>query len=164
MGETSPEPVRIKISRPLRSKRLLAVVVIVIATTGFAVTAYAFHLFGLGTASCASRPTNGPNSAYFTVIMSGNGYNDSKINGLPRPVMNVTRGESVRIHLVNNDPTEDHGFTITHYFANGIILSPGKCYDVTFTADQLGTFRVFCQIFCLPHIPWMQNGQFNVNP
>ena len=164
MGETSPEPVRIKISRQLRSKRLLAVVVIVIASTGFAVTAYAFHLFGLGTASCASRPTNGPNSAYFTVIMSGNGYNDSKINGLPRPVMNVTRGESVRIHLVNNDPTEDHGFTITHYLANGVILSPGKCYDVTFTADQLGTFRVFCQIFCLPHIPWMQNGQFNVNP
>lgn len=94
--------------------------------------------------------------------MSGNGYNDSKINGLPRPVMNVTLGEIVRIHLVNNDPTEDHGFTITHYFPNGVVLGPGKCYDVTFTADQTGTFMVFCQIFCIPHIPWMQNGQLNV--
>ena len=130
---------------------------------GFVATTYSFHLLWFGTATCASHSSNAPGTAYFSVIMSANGYNDSKILGLPRPVMNVTLGETVVIHVVNNDTTEDHGFTISYYYPGGLILSPGKCYDVTFTANKLGTFSVFCQIFCIPHIPWMQNGELNVN-
>jgi FtsP/CotA-like multicopper oxidase with cupredoxin domain len=151
--------------RILHSRRFLAIIVVVVAVAGFAATAYSLHLFGQGGDSCAAHFTSAPGSAHFTVIMSANGYNDSKIYGLPRPVMNVTLGDRVTIHLVNIDTTESHGFSISVYFPNGgPILGPGKCYDLTFTANQAGTFLVYCQIFCLPHIPWMQHGELNVNP
>jgi len=151
--------------RILRSKRVLATIAVAVVAAGFTGAAYSFHLFGIGTVSCATSFEGAPGSAHFTVIMSANGYNDSKIYGLPRPVMNVTLGQVVIIHIVNIDTTESHGFTVAGYFPNGgPIVRPGKCYDLVFTADQPGTFLVYCQIFCIPHIPWMQHGELNVNP
>ena len=140
--------------------------ILVLAVVGVGVASFAFalHPFGLSTTSCSGNSSQGPNVQHFTVTMSTNGYNNSKILGLPRPVMNVSLGRIVSIHIQNDDPNEAHGFTIIHYFEHGIALKPGGCYDLTFLANQAGNFTVFCQIFCTVHFPWMQEGELNVNP
>ena len=150
-----------------RSKSVLAAVLIVIALTGFFTAAYTFHLLGLGTVSCASHPTNAPNSAYFVVVMANEGmnigFNGSKFHSGPWPIMNVTLGTNVIIHVVNNDTVPSHGFAITTYYNKGLILRPGECSDVTFNASQLGSYRVYCFIDCPIHV-LMQNGEIHVNP
>jgi heme/copper-type cytochrome/quinol oxidase subunit 2 len=92
------------------------------------------------------------------------GFNGSKHHPAPWPVMNVTLGQNVIIHVVNNDTVEAHGFQVIHYFDTGILggLAPGKCYDVKFTANQEGSFLVQCNIGCSIH-NFMQNGKLNVN-
>jgi heme/copper-type cytochrome/quinol oxidase subunit 2 len=80
-------------------------------------------------------------------------------------VMNVTVGQSVFIHVINND-TQAHGFQIVHYYDQGIGgtsgLAPGQCFNVSFTASQLGSFQVRCDIFCTIHA-YMLSGMLNVN-
>jgi len=153
-------------SRLKRSRLLLAVLTIAVAGTGSIVAAYSFHLFGVETPTCGGRPTGQPNSAYFTVVMANEGmnvgFNGSKYQPAPWPVMNVTLGETVTIHVMNNDTTQPHGFAISHYFNSGITLRPGQRYDATFCADQAGSFSVYCNIFCTIHI-FMQNGRLNVS-
>jgi hypothetical protein len=156
------------------SRQMLAVVVLAIAVAGFLTGAYVFNLFGAGT-NCWIRPAGGFNTAVFTVVMADEGqnigYNGSLAHGVsssnPWPVMNVTFNQSVIIHVINND-SQAHGFTIDHYFVQGIGgqagLAPGKCFDVRFQANIQGTFWVKCNIFCTIHFPYMQYGQFNVNP
>ncbi len=95
--------------------------------------------------------------------MTQQGYNGSQSHPSPWPVMNVTINETVTIHVVNKDPTQSHGFAITHYFTRGLALQSGDCIDVSFPASKLGTFTVFCTIFCTVHF-FMQDGEFNVNP
>jgi len=146
----------------------LAIAIIAVAVTGFLSAAYTFHWFGFGTVNCWNRPTNVPaTSTYFVVVMADQGmnigFNGSKFHNGFWPVMNVTLGETVTIHVVNNDTVETHGFAITTYFNQGLKLSPGKCSDVTFNADQLGSFRVYCFINCSIHV-LMQSGEVNVNP
>ncbi len=138
-------------------------ITVAIAGGGFLVSAYTFHFFGLGAKDCEAHPTNAPNSAYFTIVMTQQGYNGSQSHPSPWPIMNVTINETVTIHIVNKDPTQSHGFAVNHYFNKGIALQSGDCIDVNFTANQLGTFRVFCTIPCTVHI-FMQDGRFNVNP
>lgn len=143
---------------------------IVIAVSGFFAAAYAFHLF-TPAVNCLARPPDEPSTAVFTIVMANEGMNIG-FNGSyyhssssPWPVMNVTLGENVLIHVFNNDSAEAHGFQITHYFDQGLGqsgLAPGKCYDVRFVANQLGSFQVFCNIFCTIHLS-MQYGRLNVN-
>jgi heme/copper-type cytochrome/quinol oxidase subunit 2 len=148
------------------SKRVLVALAIIIVVTGSVATAYAFHLIGPSPQSCWVQPSGSANAAVFTVVMADEGfnvgYNGSKYHPNPWPVMNVSLGQNVLVHVVNND-SQAHGFTITHYFDSGLTLSPGGCFDVKFAANQLGNFNVFCQIFCTIHI-FMQNGRLNVNP
>ncbi len=75
--------------------------------------------------------------------------------------MTVHQGQTVTIHVRNEDPVEPHGFTVTHYLDSGVTLRPGETYTLTFLADQKGTFRVYCDIFCTIHV-YMQNGQLKV--
>src|SRR5207249_4116009 len=49
------------------------------------------------------------------------------------------------------------------FYFFGFALGPGTCGDVTFTADQTGSFLVYCNISCTIHL-FMQNGRLNVNP
>ncbi len=143
------------------------ILVVALGASGFAITAYAFHLFGFGIPSCGCGSTlrNSSPGAHFTVVMSLNGFNDSRIHGLPWPIMNVTLGQSVTIHLVNCDTTQAHGFFISHYMRSGVTVAPGQCLDLPiFTADTAGTFPVYCTIICTVHVPWMFDGKFNVNP
>src|SRR5438552_4497388 len=147
-------------------RRVLVIVLIVVAVTGFFAAAYTFHLFGLGTTNCWARPANVPGSStYFVVVMANEGmnvgFNGSKFQSGSWPIMNVTLGRNVTIHVINNDTVQSHGFAIQHYFS-GFALGPGTCSDVTFTADQSGSFLVYCYISCTIHV-FMQNGKINVN-
>ncbi len=152
-----------KLSRPL-----LTALLVIVAIGGFLTVAYAFHLFG--GMNCWSRPSAPTGAAVFSIVMADEGmnigYNGSKFQNPPWPVMNVTIGQVVVIHVINND-TQAHGFLITHYFPTGINgisgLAPGACYNVEFTANTLGSFTVECNIFCTIHQE-MQYGQLNVNP
>jgi len=99
--------------------------------------------------------------ATFTLVVSRTGYNGSVNMGSPWPVMTVPQGQTVTIHVKNDDPVEPHGFTVTHYLDSGVTLRPGETYTLTFLADQKGTFRVYCNIFCTIHV-YMQNGRLTV--
>jgi FtsP/CotA-like multicopper oxidase with cupredoxin domain len=149
-----------------RSRRLVLVLaIIVVAGTGGFVAANTLHWFGLGTPACGGVRANGPGYVHFTIVESHGGFNDSVTHGLPWPIMKVTIGDKVTIHIVNNDQTGDsHGFIIGHYFIGGVVLHPGECYDLTFTTDQTGSFLVYCDVTCKIHDPWMLHGEFNVNP
>jgi heme/copper-type cytochrome/quinol oxidase subunit 2 len=146
----------------------LVAATLVIVGAGFFVGAYAFHLFSSQTPNCWTRPANAPNTVVFTVVMANQdanvGFNGSAYHQAPWPVMNVTLGQNVIIHIVNNDTVQAHGFQVIHYFDSGILggLAPGKCYDVKFTANQTGSFLVQCNIGCSIH-NFMQNGKLNVN-
>jgi len=93
------------------------------------------------------------------------GFNGSAYHPTPWPVMNVTLGQIVIIHVINNDTVQAHGFQVIHYFDSGILggLAPGKCYDVKFSANLAGSFAIQCNISCSIHI-WMQSGRLNINP
>src|SRR3989442_7937321 len=138
-GEESP---RTKLLR-----RVLVIVVIVVAVTGFFAAAYTFHFFGFGATNCWARPASVPtSSAYFVVVMANEGmnvgFNGSKFQSGSWPMMNVTVGRTVTIHVINNDTVQSHGFAIQSYFG-GFALGPRQCSDVTFSADQPGSFLVF---------------------
>ncbi len=150
----------LKLGRPL----VIAMVLLAVAV-GTVVTAYSLHLFNLGNqsgASCPSSPTTSSSPAYFTLIMSNQGFNSSRTYTGPCPILNVAKGQSVTIHLRNDDPVEAHGFAITHYLDSGIELRPGQSNDITFTATQAGSFLVYCNILCSVH-NYMQNGRLNVS-
>ena len=147
--------------------RVLTIILIVVAVTGFFAAAYTFHIFGLGTTNCWARPASVlGSSTYFVVVMSNEGmnvgFNGSKFQSGSWPIMNVTLGRTVTIHVINNDTVQSHGFAIQRYFS-GFALGPGTCSNVTFTADQSGSFLVYCYISCSIHL-FMQNGRLNVNP
>src|SRR5438445_10356281 len=98
-------------------RQVLVIVIIVVAVTGFFVTAYTFHFFGLGTTNCWARPASVPaSSTYFVVVMANGGmnvgFNGSKLQSGSWLIMNVTMGRTVTTHVINNDPIQSHGFAI----------------------------------------------------
>ncbi|MGI0078679.1 MAG: hypothetical protein ACRECH_03570 [Nitrososphaerales archaeon] len=120
-----------------------------------------------------SGSSNSSSSAhvYFLIIESdpGNPYagmNGSALSSHPPttywPVMHVLKGQTVTIHILNCASSEPHGFAIDHYFNNGLTTHPGGSRYVTFIADQTGTFRVYCNVYCSIH-PLMQNGELIVS-
>ena len=139
-------------------------------------------------ATCASVPqTNGTqavhvanggsgNHAYFLIVESDYPGPYAGINGsayVPTttewPIMNVKVGQLVSIHVINCASSEPHGFQISYYDdieQNGrntlVTIPAGQSYDVTFTATEAGTFRVYCGILCSIH-PLMQNGALVVS-
>ncbi|MDA4128103.1 MAG: hypothetical protein OK422_01350 [Thaumarchaeota archaeon] len=104
--------------------------------------------------------TTSSNTAHFTIMATERGFNDSVDHQGAWPVMHATKGQTVIIRVINSEVVEAHGFEIQHYFT-GVSISPRSFYDVKFIADQDGTFRVYCNIFCLVH-SFMQNGQLVV--
>src|SRR5437660_11186886 len=92
----------------LKSRRAyLVAATLVIVGAGFFVGAYSFHPFGAQTSNYWTRPANAPNTAVFTVVMANQGanvgLNGSAYHSSPLPVMNVTLGQNVIIHVVNNE-------------------------------------------------------------
>ena len=92
---------------------------------------------------------------YILIIADLSGYNDSIGHGAPThpwPVVNVEKGQVVHFLVCNLDQTQAHGFAITHYFDAGIPILPGEAYRIVFTANEAGTFAIYCNIFCTIHI------------
>ncbi len=131
----------------------LAVVAIILATIAVLIAS------GLVSENKQSVPSDQP---HFTIVMSNSGFNGSATRTDAWPIMTVSKGQTITIRVINNDAVEAHGLAITHYFDSGVTLRPHQFYDITFVADQTGTFRVYCNIFCAIH-PLMQNGQLVVN-
>jgi heme/copper-type cytochrome/quinol oxidase subunit 2 len=77
------------------------------------------------------------------------------------PVITVPNGTMVIIHVINNASSEPHGFTIDYYFNAGTTVRPQESFTLTFVANKVGTFRIYCNVFCSIH-PFMQNGELNV--
>jgi nitrous oxide reductase len=99
-------------------------------------------------ASCAHT------QGYMTIIADDHGYNDSIAHGAPInpwPLISVKRGDTVNLTFCNLDSVEAHGLAIDTYFDRGVILSPGTAYQISFTAYQTGSFRIFCTNFCTVH-------------
>jgi len=110
---------------------------------------------------------DGPTASFLIVAADPGstyeGFNGSAYHLLTQwPVMRVHLGQQVVITVMNCASSEPHGFAITHYLDSGIVLRAGAISIVNFTADEKGTFRVYCNIFCAIH-PYMQNGELVVS-
>ena len=57
----------------------------------------------------------------------------------------VKEGQTVILHIKSIDVP--HGFVIEEYRIN-VFLTPGETVDVRFTANQVGEFQYFCNVFC----------------
>ncbi len=148
-----------------RTAITIAIIAVLVAATAF--TVLALHLLSISSPSCPStaQVNTLPGQKHFTIIITNQGFNGSRTHSndpCPWPVMNVKQGDMVTIHVENDDTNgEAHGFAITHYLDSGVKLGPGQSNDVSFTANQAGTFLVYCNIFCTIH-SYMQNGQLNI--
>lgn len=134
-----------------RSIALLAT--IVVGSAGALSSAYYLGWF---------KTRSAPPSVHFTITETNQGFNDSATHSLPWPIMSVIQGQSVTVLVENNDTSSSHGFAITHYLIAGLQLRPGESHDVTFVADQIGDFMVYCTILCPVH-QLMQSGQLRVS-
>jgi len=79
------------------------------------------------------------------------------------PVIRVHQGDTVIITVINNDSREVHGFAIVYYDNRGFSTAPGHQHTITFVANKVGSFRMYCNVFCAIH-PYMQNGDLIVSP
>ncbi len=138
---------------------LLTIATVVIAVTALLASAFALHIFGLGT--CGTPPANLPSQVRFTVVITFNGYNGSKYHGTPWPKMNVTLRQNVAIHVWNND-TQAHGFAITHYSDQGVPLQPSDSSDLSFQACQTGAFPIYETLFTTNYV--YLKAELNVSP
>jgi nitrosocyanin len=70
-------------------------------------------------------------------------YEGTKI-WLPSLIV-VKKGDRVRIKLINNVPSGEHGFAITEFNVVDKVFK-GEPRTVEFTADKAGIYKIFCQI------------------
>ena len=96
----------------------------------------------------------------FTIIVDLTGYNGSKYQTGPWPMVTAQRCDTVVFTVVNND-TQPHGFAVASYSNVGLELVGGDHQKLQFQATRIGQFRIYCTINCSVHI-LMQNGLLNV--
>lgn len=65
------------------------------------------------------------------------------------PLIKVKHGDDVTITLTNHDKVEDltHGFGIENYNVN-FIVNPQETHSVTFKANKVGVYWIYCTHFC----------------
>lgn len=151
-----------KAKRRLGLAFLATVIVVGLAASAFYVAASpGTHDAGLQSilpAGC-SRPVGG-----FLIIASSMGYNDSIAHGAPVknwPILDVARGTDVSI-TVCNTYTQAVGFQVAHYLVGKVeSVLPGQVLNVNFTANQTGSFEIYCAVFNPIHI-YLQGGELNV--
>ncbi len=146
----------------LKRAVVLGVLMCALAVASLAVVVYDFGAPHSEKTTC----TNPAPVVYFTIYESDSspyeGMNGSYFHlSEPWPVMNVCTGETVEIHVENVASSEAHGFAIYNYYEPGVVLQPGQSANVTFVADQAGTFLVYCNVICAIH-PYMENGRLVV--
>jgi nitrous oxide reductase len=96
----------------------------------------------------------------FTVIVNLDGYNDSKAQSGPWPVVTVQRCDNVVFNVINKD-YQPHGFAVATYSNAGLEIVGGDQQTLRFQATRVGQFRIYCTIACSVHV-LMQNGLLNV--
>jgi hypothetical protein len=104
----------------------------------------------LVTRSSCDRPPG-----FLLIIADLSGFNNSISHGAPThpwPVIRVQRGQVVRFLVCNKDTTQPHGFAIGSYLEPGVVMVPGDAYRIVFTASEVGTFRIYCDVFCTVHV------------
>jgi heme/copper-type cytochrome/quinol oxidase subunit 2 len=154
----------------MRMIRIVAVIV-VIATVGVG-SVIVFSYAGSLRPSSSGQPSPSSSSSqvvYFTIIESDPpdplaGMNGSYYKPLTTqwPVIRVHQGDTVIITVINNDSREVHGFAIVHYDDKGFSTAPGQQHTISFVANEVGSFRMYCNVFCAIH-PYMQNGELIVS-
>jgi heme/copper-type cytochrome/quinol oxidase subunit 2 len=90
--------------------------------------------------------------------LNGSYYKSTSVNW---PVITVHKGDTVVITVINTNSSEPHGFAIDNYDPTGVSTAPGHENTITFVANKVGSFRVYCNVFCAIH-PLMQNGELVV--
>lgn len=145
-------------------RRLVTAILATVVAVGLAASAfYAAGSPGLAQqavlpSGCA-RPLGG-----FLIVASSLGYNDSIAHGAPAqswPVLDVTQGTDVDI-TVCNTYSQPVGFQVSHYLASKLeSIAPGQVINVSFVANQTGTFDIYCAVFNPIHI-YLQGGELNV--
>jgi hypothetical protein len=96
----------------------------------------------------------------FTITVDLSGYNGSKYQTGPWPVVSVQRCDNVVFTVINSD-TQSHGFAVAYYSNVGLELVGGAQQTLKFQATRMGQFKLYCTINCSVHI-LMQNGLLNV--
>ena len=91
---------------------------------------------------------------YILLILDNNGLNDSVHRaspGTPAITLSFQRGDPINILFCNLDTVQAHGFAVAHYFDRGVTLRPGDAYKVSFIARDVGSFTIYCNVFCTVH-------------
>lgn len=143
----------------------MAIVVVAVVGVG-SIIASSYSGFITGQTSLSSSSSQ---VLHFTIIESDPpdplaGMNGSYYKPLTAqwPIIRVHQGDTVIITVINNDSREVHGFAIVHYDDRGFSLAPGQQHTISFVANEAGTFRIYCNVFCAIH-PYMQNGALIVS-
>lgn len=137
----------------IQSKMLVIIIIASAVALGGGITTFAI---GIPNSPCFGV---GGTTRHFTIVADVNGYNDSRDNPAPWPVISVHRCDQVAIKIINND-TQTHGFAVDNY-ARGTDVVGGQQTTVQFLASKAGSFRMYCIVFCTVHI-LMQNGLLTV--
>jgi len=76
-------------------------------------------------------------------------YMTSQAPNFGLPEIKVKHGDDVTITLTNHDKVEDltHGFGIENYNVN-FIVNPQETHSVTFKANKVGVYWIYCTHFC----------------
>ena len=149
----------------------IVIVIVIIATLG-AGSLIVFSYVAFPPISSGGPPSVSSSAGhllYFTIIESDPpdplaGINGSYYRGLTAqwPIIRVHKGDTVIITVINNNSREIHGFAIVHYDDRGFSLAPGQRHTISFVANEVGSFRMYCNVFCAIH-PYMQNGELIVS-
>jgi hypothetical protein len=118
----------------------LAVVLII----GLVIGVAALYVYG-------PRSSGAPSTVSFTVLADEDGFNGSVQHGIPWPMITVHLGDYVTIKVINDGRVESHGFAVESYFPQGLVVGPGQNASFTFTANTVGNFTFYCNIFCTVH-------------
>ena len=101
---------------------------------------------------------------FILIIADLSGFNNSVGHGAPLhpwPVVHVHKGEMVHFVVCNLDQTQPHGFAIRYYLDAGVAMAPNDAYQIVFQATEIGTFDIYCNIFCTIHV--FMRGQLIVS-
>jgi heme/copper-type cytochrome/quinol oxidase subunit 2 len=144
---------------------IAAIILIALISIGSMI---AFSYYGI-LAGKSSQPSPSGQVLHFTIIESDPpdplaGMNGSYYKPLNTqwPIIRVHMGDTVILTVINNNSREIHGFAIVYYDNRGFSLAPGERHTITFVADEVGNFRMYCNVFCAIH-PYMQNGALIVS-
>ena len=146
----------------MRMIRLVLAVIIATLSVGSIIV---FSYTGVPKTSSSAQPSSPSGQiVHFTIIESDPpdplaGMNGSyyKPLGTQWPIIRIHQGDTVIITVINDNSREIHGFAIVHYDDRGFSLAPGQGQTISFVANEVGSFRMYCNVFCAIH-PYMQNG------